>query len=417
MPEEPHLNGPEEPDLCINARKWEIVRNCDSHWATVGFLSVEGSMTSPDHELHRTLLEHKAFLHRLARTLVLNEVDASDLEQETWLAALARPPAHVVAVRAWLGTIARRLAGRSARSLDRRRAREKTVARPEWVEDEEEAVDRRLDAESFLISSLRKLPDGQRVALSMRYADDLTPPEIADRLGVSVGTVKSRLRRGLSALRLQLDGQGQRTRKEWMVAFFPEQGHPQALVGQSTRHTLLRIWGLVITKVTLTKILTASAALLFLLAASDQILLPWQDPLTSGSTLSHDAVELVPPAPKASAESPALLDALHLNEGSERQLASPPPEVTPKEPAVSAAAVAISGRILQEGRPVSGATVVIYRGLAGLIETTEVGTQDSLTDAFSGLQIALEDQSQEEEFVIVDPEPISVEPAYTGKYK
>ncbi|MBL4770659.1 MAG: hypothetical protein JKY61_05855 [Planctomycetes bacterium] len=88
-----------------------------------------------------------------------------------------------------------------------------------------------------------------------------------------------------------------------------------------------------------------------------------------------------------------MLDALHLNEGSERQLASPPPEVTPKEPAVSAAAVAISGRILQEGRPVSGATVVIYRGLAGLIETTEVGTQDSLTDAFSGLQIALEDQS------------------------
>lgn len=27
------------------------------------------------------------------------------------------------------------------------------------------------------------------------------------------------------------------------------------------------------------------------------------------------------------------------------------------------------------------------------------------------------DSSQEEEFVIVDPEPISVEPEYTGKYK
>lgn len=25
--------------------------------------------------------------------------------------------------------------------------------------------------------------------------------------------------------------------------------------------------------------------------------------------------------------------------------------------------------------------------------------------------------SKEEEFVIIDPEPISVEPAYTGKYK
>lgn len=26
-------------------------------------------------------------------------------------------------------------------------------------------------------------------------------------------------------------------------------------------------------------------------------------------------------------------------------------------------------------------------------------------------------QQQEEEFVVVDPEPISVEPVYTGKYK
>ena len=26
-------------------------------------------------------------------------------------------------------------------------------------------------------------------------------------------------------------------------------------------------------------------------------------------------------------------------------------------------------------------------------------------------------QSQEEEFVVVEPEPISVEPTYTGKYK
>ena len=26
-------------------------------------------------------------------------------------------------------------------------------------------------------------------------------------------------------------------------------------------------------------------------------------------------------------------------------------------------------------------------------------------------------QQQQEEFVVVDPEPISVEPAYTGKYK
>lgn len=31
--------------------------------------------------------------------------------------------------------------------------------------------------------------------------------------------------------------------------------------------------------------------------------------------------------------------------------------------------------------------------------------------------VAACDNSQEEEFVIIDPEPISVEPEYTGKYK
>ena len=34
-----------------------------------------------------------------------------------------------------------------------------------------------------------------------------------------------------------------------------------------------------------------------------------------------------------------------------------------------------------------------------------------------GFIAACGQQQQQEEFVVVDPEPISIEPAYTGKYK
>lgn len=44
------------------------------------------------------------------------------------------------------------------------------------------------------------LPEGQRVALALHYLVDLPVDEIAATLGVSSGTVKSRLSRGRVAL-------------------------------------------------------------------------------------------------------------------------------------------------------------------------------------------------------------------------
>ncbi|MBY8873675.1 sigma-70 family RNA polymerase sigma factor [Micromonospora sp. PLK6-60] len=51
-----------------------------------------------------------------------------------------------------------------------------------------------------LMSALRTLPTGQRQALALHYLVDLPVDEVADALGVSVGTVKSRLSRGRAAL-------------------------------------------------------------------------------------------------------------------------------------------------------------------------------------------------------------------------
>lgn len=52
---------------------------------------------------------------------------------------------------------------------------------------------------------LDRLPARQRVFVVLRYVEDLTEPEIAERLGVSVGTVKSTVSRAMAKLREDAD--------------------------------------------------------------------------------------------------------------------------------------------------------------------------------------------------------------------
>ena len=65
-------------------------------------------------------------------------------------------------------------------------------------------------AEPFLERRLRRLvgalPADQRIALLLRYQEEMAPREIADTLGLPVNTVKSRLQRALACLRAQLAG-------------------------------------------------------------------------------------------------------------------------------------------------------------------------------------------------------------------
>ena len=77
-----------------------------------------------------SLLQHDAFVRRLAKQLVRDEALALDLAQSTWVSLLSRPVA-VASPRALLATIARRLAGKQRRSAMRRAARERLVDAPQ----------------------------------------------------------------------------------------------------------------------------------------------------------------------------------------------------------------------------------------------------------------------------------------------
>ncbi len=66
-------------------------------------------------------------------------------------------------------------------------------------------VSRVLDRE-VVQRAVDQLPQAQREAIAMAYFEGLTQVEIADRTGVPLGTVKSRVRLGLAQMRRSLDG-------------------------------------------------------------------------------------------------------------------------------------------------------------------------------------------------------------------
>ena len=59
-----------------------------------------------------------------------------------------------------------------------------------------------------LWSFVQTLPPKQRSVIVLRYYEQLSEAEIADVLGISVGTVKSNTSRGLAALRRRAEETG-----------------------------------------------------------------------------------------------------------------------------------------------------------------------------------------------------------------
>jgi RNA polymerase sigma-70 factor (sigma-E family) len=61
------------------------------------------------------------------------------------------------------------------------------------------------DEHRAVARALRRLPDRQRACVALRFYDDLSEAEIADVLGISTGSVKTHVHRGLAALTQALE--------------------------------------------------------------------------------------------------------------------------------------------------------------------------------------------------------------------
>lgn len=87
----------------------------------------------------------------------------------------------------------------------RRRRREVLVAPSDVPQIVEEASEHRHAQRDHLVRALRVLPERRRRVIVLRYLLDLSEQQVAEDLGISVGTVKSAASRGLAQLRGVLD--------------------------------------------------------------------------------------------------------------------------------------------------------------------------------------------------------------------
>ena len=176
--------------------------------------------TEPDAISQEDILQHAEWVRRLALALVRNADDANDLAQETWEAALTRPPREAGPLRPWLVGVARNLSRMRARSSGRRVRREEAVERPEPEPTPEELV-ARVEMHQEVARRVLALREPFRSTLLLRYFEGCSAAEIARRQDVPAGTVRWRLKQGLDDLRQQLDDAHAGDRKRWALLLAP----------------------------------------------------------------------------------------------------------------------------------------------------------------------------------------------------
>jgi RNA polymerase sigma-70 factor (ECF subfamily) len=160
-------------------------------------------------------LRHRDWIVRLARRWVSSDADALDVLQDTFVYVLDCLPDFQLRARftTFLFPVIRNL----ALARRRRNARQESlevVAEPTVPAGAAEPPD-------DLAIALGALPEQQRTVVLLRFVDELPLADIAARLRIPVGTVKSRLHLALRTLRddprtrryFLTDGQDRETRQ------------------------------------------------------------------------------------------------------------------------------------------------------------------------------------------------------------
>ena len=152
------------------------------------------------------VLPHADRLFRLAIWFERNRADAEDVVQETMMQALRsfhrfQPGTNC---RAWLTTILQRIVS------NRRRAKGRSIV----VSDPEDRIAHTVAfvppvpqdlTDEQVLSSLRRLPASFQDVILLCDVEELSYKEAAEALSIPIGTVMSRLHRGRTQLRMELD--------------------------------------------------------------------------------------------------------------------------------------------------------------------------------------------------------------------
>jgi RNA polymerase sigma-70 factor, ECF subfamily len=170
-------------------------------------------MAGGDHDaLAEVYDRHGRLVYSLALRILKDQSDAEDIVQDVfaqaWRQAARYQPGRGAVV-AWLMNMAR------SRAIDRLRRRTTQPQSPYDPETASEIPDTAQPIDEQVVwagraevvrGALDALPLLQRIAIELAFYEGLTHLEIAERLEVPLGTVKTRIRQGLLKLKDRLAG-------------------------------------------------------------------------------------------------------------------------------------------------------------------------------------------------------------------
>ena len=159
------------------------------------------SSTGDERAFRELYRRHTPRVYALVLRILGSESDSDDVLQETWLRAIRAAPQFrwESSFSSWLSAIALNCA-RGIRRRDKRwpttELTDAAPARGRWL-----ATEARLDVER----ALARVPPGYRAVLTLYELEGRPHEEIAQRLGIAIGTSKSQLHHARRFLRTLLD--------------------------------------------------------------------------------------------------------------------------------------------------------------------------------------------------------------------
>lgn len=185
----------------------EATVNSASLPATDEALIAEAARDRSDAALRELLERHSRMVYSLGLRLLRDRGRAEELVQETFT-RLWRSADDFDRSRGSVKTLLMTIAKRAAIDMHRRAS-----VRPEFVPEEEavgvstlEGEFDRLLSQLEIRDAMERLSPEHRTVIEMQFNRDMTQVQVAEELGIPLGTVKSRSRNALLGLRQTIEG-------------------------------------------------------------------------------------------------------------------------------------------------------------------------------------------------------------------
>ncbi len=172
-----------------------------------GDQDVIADILAGDRDAFRVLVKrHQRQVYAVAFSLLGDHDHADEVAQETFVQAYRRLVSYRgdSSLATWLHRIATNYSLTMLRRLSRYQSRHVTLDHPDAARQAEELTSEDPERQRVLERILHELPTMQRAVVILRHLQGRSTRQVSQALGLSEGTVKTHLHRGLLSMRRKL---------------------------------------------------------------------------------------------------------------------------------------------------------------------------------------------------------------------